>query len=115
VAVLPGGSFERELEQAGITNIEAIDDPQRCAKMLQAGRADAWYTLDVRAAYTWKKSGFPAEALVLGKPTSRQHMFIAGNKDIAPEIKQKLQAAYDSMVRDGTYASLVRKYFGATY
>jgi ABC-type amino acid transport substrate-binding protein len=112
VSAVPGSPQERELKQANIRYIDALEDPIRAAKMLERGRIDAWYTFDLRAAYVWKKNGFPAASLVFGKSLRIERMYLAGHKDMSPVIKDRLQAAYDSLVRDGTYKNLFHKYFG---
>jgi ABC-type amino acid transport substrate-binding protein len=112
VSAVPGSPQERELKQANIRLIESLEDPNRAAKMLERGRIDAWYTFDLRAAFVWKKNGFSAASLVFGKSQRIERMYLAGHKDMSSAIKDRLQAAYDSLVKDGTYESLFRKYFG---
>lgn len=112
ITVVPGGPQSRELDQAGVKRVELIEDPNAAAKMLESGRVDGWYTHDLRAAYVWKKNGFATGSLSFGKPIRAQQMYLAANKDISPAVVDKLRAAYDSMLKDGSYAMLFRKYFG---
>jgi ABC-type amino acid transport substrate-binding protein len=114
VTVVPVSPQEKDLRDAGITKLELIENPQLSAKMLESGRVDAWLTHDLRAAYIWKKLGFASNLLVLGKPMRTEQIFLAGHKDISPELGAKLQAGMDSLVGDGTYDRLYRKYFGDT-
>jgi polar amino acid transport system substrate-binding protein len=111
VSAVPGSPQEKELKQANVQAIEAVENPQMAAKMLERGRVDAWYTYDLRAAYVWKKNDL-SPALVFGKSTRVERFYLAGHKDMSPAIKDRFQAAYDSMVKDGTYGTLFRKYFG---
>jgi polar amino acid transport system substrate-binding protein len=112
ITVVPVSPQEKDLRDAGINSLELIENPQTSAKMLESGRVDAWLTHDLRAAYIWKKLGFAPDQLVMGKPMRNEQIFLAGHKDIQPGLAVKLQAAMDSMVKDGTYDGLYRKYFG---
>ena len=80
--------------------------------MLESGRVDAWLTHDLRAVYIWKALGFAPQSLVLGKPMRTEQVFLAAHKDISPVLKDKLNAAMDTMKQDGGYRRLSRKYFG---
>jgi len=116
VTVVPVSPQEKDLREAGITNLELIENPQLSAKMLESGRVDAWLTHDLRAVYVWNKLGFAPRSLVLGKPMRAEHAYLAAHKDISPLLKDKLGAAMGTMKQDGSYRRLSQKYFGeATY
>jgi polar amino acid transport system substrate-binding protein len=113
VTVILGSEQEKDLGKAGLKNIEAQDDPEVSAKMLEAGRVDVWYVHDLRALYIWRTLGFDSGKLVMGKKYSPTIQYLAGHKDIPAEDLKKFTEAYEALVKDGSYDKLYAKYFGA--
>ena len=113
VTVILGSEQEKDLGKAGLKNIEAQDEPETSAKMLEAGRVDAWYVHDLRALYIWRTLGFDANKLVMGKKFAPTIQYLAGHKDIPADDAKKFADAYSAMVKDGSYDTLYAKYFGA--
>lgn len=104
---------EKHLKEAGLTKLDLQEDLEISAKMLDAGRVDAWYTHDLRAFNVWKSLGLDVSKLVAGSKIKTEKQFLAGHKDIPAEVSTKLSEAMDAMVKDGTYGQIFAKYFGS--
>ncbi len=112
IAVMGGTPREKSLVKNGVENIELVPEEQLCAKMLQAGRVEGWYTLDHRAAFIWKQEGNKLTDLVLGAPVQTQEIWLAANKDMPAEDVEKIKSAMEDIKADGTYDKIFQKYVG---
>ena len=104
---------EKHLKDAGLAKLDLQENPEISAKMLDAGRVDAWYTHDLRAFNVWASLGYDVSKLVAGTKLATEKQFLAGHKDIPADVSKKLADAIDSMVKDGTYGTMFAKYFGS--
>ena len=89
-----------------------MDEVESDVRMLESGRASAFFTNAQRALYAWSEAGFPMDRLVLGKPLRTDQLFVASNKLMPAESMAKLKAAFESMKADGTYTTIFKRYFG---
>ncbi len=106
--------FEHQLKGSGFKNYVITHSEEDNVKNLRAGKVDAWMTLSHRAAYMWKVMGHDPKSLKIGKPVSKSSLYLAGHLSLKnnTELKSKLQLAYNSMIKDGTFNKLHEKYFG---
>jgi polar amino acid transport system substrate-binding protein len=104
---------EKHLKDAGLTKLDLQENPEISAKMLDAGRVDAWYTHDLRAFNVWNGLGLDVSKLVGGTKIATEKQFLAGHKDIPADVSKKLSDAMESMVKDGAYGTIFAKYFGS--
>lgn len=106
--------YEHQLKSSGLKNYIITHSEEDNVKHLRTGKVDAWMTLSHRASYMWKVMGFDAASLKIGKPLSKSSLYLAGHVSLKnnTELKNKLQIAYDSMIKDGFFNQLHEKYFG---
>ena len=112
IIVLLGTPREQILRTKNFTNFRAVSKVVSGARSIHMGKADAWMTLDYRAAYFWHKEGFPGESLVIGKPLKTSQNWIAGNKVLPDGLKERFKQSLASIKADGFFQTLHRKYFG---
>lgn len=89
----------------------ALDDENNLRKLL-AGRMDYLVMLDWAAAWRLRKAELPYTTLqpVLDYDSSKSYWF-GLHPDTDPELLRRLQAAFESVRRDGRYEELRRQYF----
>jgi polar amino acid transport system substrate-binding protein len=112
VVVVAGTPQETDMKQAGARNVEVVDEVESAVRMLESNRVDAFFTIAERALYAWSEAKFPRDKLVIGKPLRIDPLFVASNKQMPAGSMAKLKSAFESMKRDGAYASIHKKYFG---
>jgi ABC-type amino acid transport substrate-binding protein len=98
---------EDALKQAGIPKLELTTDEDANAKMLKAGRVDAWFTRGMVASFAYTKIGGDAKTLIRGSETTTPPMYLGGSLDFPKELATKLNKAFDSMKADGSYDKIV--------
>ena len=112
ITVRASTPFETLLKNENFTNVEAVQAEDINAKKLQAQRADAWLTYDLRGVFVWREIGGNPAQLVVGKPLSEEHLDIAASKQTKDETTSKIAAAVAALRSDGTWDALHKKYFG---
>lgn len=112
VTVLGGTPRENQLNEAGLSNLNISRNPEMAAKLLTAGRVNAWYTLDQRALYAIKSLGVSRDTVTMGQTLSSTDIWVAANKEFDPAISKALAAALEEMRTDGTYDRIMEKYTG---
>jgi polar amino acid transport system substrate-binding protein len=110
VAVLRSTPEEDVLRKAGLTKLELTADGDSGAKLLRAGRVDAWYTRGMVASFAYAKFGGDAAALVHGSETQTPPMYLGGSLDFPKELGLKLTKAFESMKADGRYDQILKSY-----
>jgi polar amino acid transport system substrate-binding protein len=110
VATLRSTPQEDVLKQAGIPKLELTSDEDTNAKMLKAGRVDAWFTRGMVAPFAYTKIGGDATTLMRGSETTTPPMYLGGSLDFPKELAAKLNKAFDAMKADGSYDKIVKSY-----
>lgn len=110
VSTLAGTPRERRLKEAGLSNLQASKDTDTAARLLTAGRVDAWYTFDHRALYAVKASGINPDEVTVGTPIRSTPLWLASHLDFDPAVAKALSAALADMHADGTYDTIMNKY-----
>ncbi len=103
---------EKILKAKKFENLTTIKDIEKVVTRLHRGRTDAWFTLTHRAAYMWRKNGYPESELIIGKSLKVTHNWLGANKSISKSIIERFNKAMASMKSDGTYNKIYEKYFG---
>ena len=111
VAIMRGSSFEGWLKQNGFTHIEPVQNDELIAKMLAAGRIDAWAGAEYVQRYLYAKTGGDSSKLqqgpLLGEATQ---IYIAGDANF-PEADAKAIADGVAKLRSsGKLAEIMKKY-----
>lgn len=95
----------------GFDNLVRVSAPEASARMLQAGRADAWLLDQTLTRMVWRQLQFP-EPLTFGEPLIEVPIFLVASTGLLEEVAQGYQQAIDAMRTDGTLDALWRKYTG---
>ena len=100
------------LVKRGFTNIDTYPwGKPALLKMLAAGRADAW-CVD-RSFARFIARGTPYESkLVFGPPFFKSGLYIAGTKNIDPEIVHDYRKTFEQIRQEGIVDEIIIKYLG---
>lgn len=110
VCVLRGSAQIDILKQAGLPKIEEVTDENTCAKMLQSGHVDAWYSRGMVASLAYAKNGGDTKALLHGAETETPPMYLGGSPDFSKETAARLNKALEAMKADGSYDRILASY-----
>jgi polar amino acid transport system substrate-binding protein len=110
VATLRSTPQEDELRRAGATRLELTSDEDTCAKMLKAGRVDAWFTRGMVGAFTYAKNGGDPHQLRRGAAVATAPMYLGGSPEFSAPLAAKLNEALQSMHADGSYDRIMSAY-----
>jgi len=109
IGVEENAAMDVYLTSRGFTNLERFNDAQTTARMLNAGRVNAWALTDVLARWTWKKMGLQGK-LVSGSQIQSSDVYIVGGPDFSKSLAERYQKAVGDMIKDGTIDGILEKY-----
>ncbi len=101
------------LKQEGQTVVE-VTDPEQAARMLYGGRVLAWYEIDLRTHYLWRRLNYPAGSLLEGRPVGVSRSFIAGSPRLADAqgVQLEMRQAFAAMRQDGSWQRILARHLG---
>lgn len=112
IAVRPETVFERSMATRGAFNLVPVPSEEAGARMLAAGRVDAWFTYSLRARSIWKDLGYPPKELVIGEPVDTGSIYLAANRAFPADVANRIGAMISTFHVDGTEARIYERYFG---
>jgi polar amino acid transport system substrate-binding protein len=80
------------------------------ARKLQARRIDAWLSSWNSIMAAQRNAGLPLDALRRGAVVSRVKIYLASSTDVQAERMKPWHAAFEAMLKDGSYRRLLKKY-----
>ena len=86
-----GSAPEALLRAAEFENMETVFAAWQNVAKLAAGRADAWFDVDVSILNHWRTNGQERSSLRLGKPIRIMESWVAASPTIDPEIVARLR------------------------
>jgi polar amino acid transport system substrate-binding protein len=91
-----------------------VTDPEQAARMLHGGRVIAWYEIDLRVHYLWRRLGYADETIRFGRAVGAIHSFIAGSPLLheAPRLQLDMQQAFVQMQADGSWRRILARHLG---
>jgi polar amino acid transport system substrate-binding protein len=110
IGALRGGQTEVALRNAGLTNIEEQKDWDIGAKMLEAGRVDAWAVSRLGGPYIYHSLGFDTKTLEIGPEVCRNDLYLAVSKNVPDETIAAWQKAVDEMKARGRIAEITKQF-----
>ena len=110
VAVNRGAPTGKILKAKGFTRIFPVASEASCAKMLLAGRLDAWYTSDLITQHTMKQLGEDLTKIRRSVSSHRIDMYIAASLQVPNDVVAQWQAHLDAMKADGAYEAILMEY-----
>jgi polar amino acid transport system substrate-binding protein len=109
IAVETDSSADRFLTGQGFENLVRLANPASSARMLHAGRVDAWVQSGTAATVIWGENSL-APALQIGDPVYSVPIFLTAGLSYPDEAALAYQTAILGMVADGTVASILARY-----
>jgi polar amino acid transport system substrate-binding protein len=91
-----------------------VTDPEQAARMLHGGRVRAWYEIDLRVLYLWRRLGYPEGTVQSGRPVSSNVSFIAGSPVLrdADPLRRQMEQAFAAMRADGSWRRILARHLG---
>lgn len=114
VVTLRGGSTVPVLQAAGFTNIVEVKDAENGARMLDAGRVDAWATPKLSGPYLFKALGLDPKTLEIGPEIRRNDVYLGLPKSLPGETAGTWQKALDEMKAQGRIEAITRQFSAET-
>lgn len=114
VVVMGGTPRAEEVHARSVRGQRVVEvtDPEMAARMLASRRVVAWYEIDLRSLYLWKRLGFAHQPIRLGKPISSTKSYIAASPKFrdAAALRARMAAAFNAMKRDGSWRRMLAGY-----
>jgi len=109
VAVYRGTSHETFLLKNAFNNLSKASSVTN-ARMLNAGRVEAWYSSIPEAKWLWKSLAFENN-LIPGKIIHKSSLWMAGSIHFDRKLIPYFQSSLNEIHKDGTYKNIFDKYF----
>jgi len=110
IGALRGGQTAVALRNAGLTNIEEQKDWEIGARMLEAGRVDAWAVSRLGGPYIYHSLGFDPKTLDIGAEVCRNDLYLAISKDVPDETIGAWQKAVNELKEGGRIAEITKQF-----
>lgn len=107
VLVVNQGGAEVFLKKSGFTNLSSSNRIGLNAKMLDAGRAPAWFNSVTILKSTWRTENLDPDTLQIGKMIVPVPFWVAASRNIPDDTIRKMRERYEAMKADGTYDRLL--------
>ena len=107
--VRDGAAAAMALEQ-GWKGVQLATGDVTNALKLERGRIDAWIGAWNAILTSQRAAGLPVNKLRRGLVLRRVRIYLAGSRDLDPAVGMAWQAAFDTMVKDGSYQRLLRSH-----
>jgi len=113
--VVMGGTPRAEevhARRSAAQRVVEVTDPEMAARMLASRRVVAWYEIDLRSLYLWKRLGFNRQPMQVGKPISSTDSYIAASPKFrgAQALRTRMSEAFEAMKRDGSWRRMLAGY-----
>lgn len=109
IGVGAGTNYE-ELLVKGTSKAQADPaKPEQNVEKIRRGRIDAWFDGFYYASYFYNKA-YPGERLVFGTPVGASEAYIAAGKQFPQAHADKIRAAVESLIADGTLDATKKTY-----
>lgn len=110
IGVVGGSALLAELKEQKDIKLEVAPDIVSCAKLLNAGRIDAWYVSKWVGISTLHKLGIPATTWRVTPAFHRLSIFLGASLDTPDKVKDAWSKAFDAIKADGEYERLLKKW-----
>jgi polar amino acid transport system substrate-binding protein len=114
ITVRANTPFQSLLSDNGLTHVSAVQSERLSVEKLRVGRADGWFTYELRGLYAWTLEGNDPDLLVAGAPIYDEHVYLAASPKFPDDKADRLRAALAEIRADGSYARIFGRYFGPT-
>ena len=104
-----GTTGDTLLTKLGFDNVMRLHDPEASARMLQSGRATAWFLTQSNMQRVWSAIG-AQPPLTFGDVVHEVPISIVASPTLPPETKAAYRDAVQSMYDDGTLVDIIARY-----
>jgi polar amino acid transport system substrate-binding protein len=110
VCTLLGSPTETVLRQAGFTHLELTKDTASCARLLNAGRVDAWSAARMVAPYQYRVDGFDASTLRYSVEVRENQIYMGFSPKVSDETIARWQNALEKLRASGKVAAILKSF-----
>ncbi len=110
IATYKDDAREQLLISMGFENLDSSNSPASNLKKLMAGRVDLWLYDNVGMLNLARHLNIDPAELEMVLPFTSYQSYVAISKTTPPEIVDRWQAAFMSMVEDGTFFDISRRW-----
>ncbi|MEL7154692.1 MAG: transporter substrate-binding domain-containing protein, partial [Pseudomonadota bacterium] len=109
IVVEKGTTADVLLTRHGFKNVVRVSTPEASARMLESGRAEAWFQDDRLMQQTWEQLGL-AGRLQVGAYTHEVPIYLVASPGLPNDVTDAYRNAIAAMRDDGTLDRLWQSY-----
>lgn len=110
IAVVRDGVTHKLLASQGFENLHLVPNSTQAAKLVEGGRVDAWFAVDLESIAVIRNMGADVAAFTMGESVRQNGHWLASNHSFDAATAEALAKALESMRADGSYDAIVAKY-----
>ncbi len=110
IAVLRSSVMEKILTKMKFTNLHPVPDGETAVKLVNAGRVDAFFCIDLEIFGIFEAAGLDQSEFQVSDSIIAAKHWLATNHNFDPKTAEALMAAYNTMLEDGSLTSIVKSY-----
>jgi polar amino acid transport system substrate-binding protein len=110
IGTVAGSPNHTALLRLGIGFLEPAIDEATNARKLDAGRIDAWASSKLVAPFQYRLLGLDPAQIEFGAEVRRSDIFLGLNHSVPDALVERLQAALDSIRREGGVADVLKNF-----
>ena len=114
IGVVKDDARHQFLQENNVVDVATYPDDESCVQALMAGDIALWLGSSAIAAGSIEKAGYTPGEVVALYPVKTVELFIAFNNQTSPDLVAGWQKTLDAMKADGTYDTIMARYFGET-
>lgn len=107
ITVMRGSELVTVLRTAGLANFRTADSEIDNARMLAAGRVDAWFATAAVGRATWDGLGLDKKLLVVSAPVEPLSFWVAVSRNVPPAVVDRLGKAFAALRASGEYDRII--------
>lgn len=107
ITIMRGSELVTLLRTAGLANVRTANSEIDNARMLAAGRVDAWFAPAAVGRATWNALGYEPAGLRAGPAMAALSFWVAASQNLAPATVARLRDAYRELRASGEYDRIV--------
>jgi polar amino acid transport system substrate-binding protein len=114
IGVVSGSALLTELERGGEHKIDIAPDIDSCAKKLELGRIDAWYSSRWVGISTFKHVGIDSKGFLVSPAFHRMPISLAASLDTPDAVIKLWKKAFKAIKDSGEYDTILKKWKEST-
>lgn len=110
VAVLRSSVMEKILTKMEFTNLHSVPDGETAVKMVNAGRIDAFFCIDLEIFGIFEAAGLDPSGFQVSDSIIAAKHWLAANHNFDPQTAEALNSAFETMLEDGSVTRIITSY-----